>query len=238
MTTESVSVSVLRTIHRIHRQISDLKGRQERGPKQVRTAEAHVKHQEEQLVGLHEQLTAMRKAADARQLQLKTGESKIKELKAKLNAASSNREYQAFKEQMAALEMANSVLDDEILEAWEKIEQFQQSIAEAEEAVAKAKEKHQAAVAVVEQDRPGIQGDLARLQSELIESERNMPADLKEKYQRVVRQMGEEALAPIESQCCIGCNQQVPLNVVAAIKLGQPVFCPSCGRLLYIPEGA
>ena len=80
-------------------------------------------------------------AADQKQLQLKAGEEKIKDLKRKLNAAASNREYQILKEQIAADEMANSVLEDEILEALEKIDQFQAKIAEAEAALAAARQK-------------------------------------------------------------------------------------------------
>ena len=67
----------------------------------------------------------MRVAADQKQLQLKAGEEKIKDLKRKLNAAASNREYQILKEQIAADDMAKSVLEDEIIEALEKIDQFQ-----------------------------------------------------------------------------------------------------------------
>ncbi|MFH1266799.1 MAG: phospholipase, partial [Planctomycetota bacterium] len=134
MTPPNVNTSALRTLHRIHRQIADLKGRRERGPKQVRAAKAHVQHQEGQFGNTEEQLKAMRIGTNAKQLQLKAGEDKIKDLQVKLNAAASNREYQALKDQIAAQKVTNSVLDDEILETWEKIEQFEQRIAEAKDA--------------------------------------------------------------------------------------------------------
>ncbi len=73
-------------------------------------------------------------AADQKQLQLKSSEDKVKDLRRKLNAAASNREYQALLEQIAADEMANSVLADEILEALEKIDAFQKNLAEADAA--------------------------------------------------------------------------------------------------------
>ncbi len=62
-------------------------------------------------------------------------------MKAKLNAAQSNREYQAFRDQIAADEMANSVLADEILEGLEKIDELQKIAAEAEQTVLKAKDE-------------------------------------------------------------------------------------------------
>ena len=55
---------------------------------------------------------------------LRSGEGKILELETKLNQSSTNREYQALKDQIAADNMANSVLADEILEAMERVDGF------------------------------------------------------------------------------------------------------------------
>jgi predicted nucleic acid-binding Zn-ribbon protein len=52
----------------------------------------------------------------------------------------------------------------------------------------------------------------------------------------VVRQRGEDALAEIENGYCSGCHQNVPLNTQAAIMLERPMFCKTCGRMLYLPE--
>ncbi|MGC4006942.1 MAG: hypothetical protein QM811_28970 [Pirellulales bacterium] len=67
---------------------------------------------------------------------MKSGELKIEDYRNKLNAAQSNREYQALKDQIAASEMAASVLQDEILEIMEKIDQHKAGVAEAEQGVA------------------------------------------------------------------------------------------------------
>jgi predicted nucleic acid-binding Zn-ribbon protein len=63
-----------------------------------------------------------------------------------------------------------------------------------------------------------------------------LPAEVQEHYKRVVRQKGEDALAAVEEQTCAGCYTGVPINVCNRILLGNPVFCKTCGRLLYIPE--
>ena len=236
MTPQNVSADILRTLHRIHRQLTDLRGRLEHGPKHIRATAAHLAHQEEQLAGLQADAKAARVASDAKQLQLKAAEDKIAELKRKLNAAESNREYQALKEHIAAKEMTNSVLTDEILEGLEKIDEFQERVKEAESNLAKARGKAQKVRSDVEQQEPLIQGDLRRLEAELKECERNLPATVKELYDRVVRQRGEDALAAVENQYCSGCHQHVPLNVCAEIMLSHPMFCKTCGRLLYMPQ--
>ncbi len=236
MTSQNVGVDVLRTLHRVHRQLSDLNGRLQHGPKQVRVAEAHVTHREEQLAAIQDDAKKFRITSDRKQLQLKSGEDKVEDLKRKLNSAESNREYQALKDQIAAHEMTNSVLADEILEGLERIDEFQGKIAEVEAVLAKAREKAEKVRREVEQQEPLIRADLTRLETELKACESSLPASVRELYDRVVRQRGEDALAAVENEYCSGCHQHVPLNVCAEIMLSRPMFCKSCGCLLYMPE--
>lgn len=233
----NVSTEVLRKLHRIHRQLTDLRERLERGPKQVRTRDAHVAHQEQQLAQAQADAKSFRVATDGKQLQFKGKEDKIKDLKLKLNMAASNREYQALKEQIAADEMANSVLADEILEALDKVDAMQAKVVEAQETLGRAQKEAERVRAEVAEAQPRIRGDLERLEAELREEEATLPGEMREAYERVVRQKGEDALAPIiDHEYCGGCNQSVPINVYNAMTLSRPIFCKSCGRLLYIPE--
>lgn len=232
----NIGTSVLRLLHRIQRQLTDLRERLDRGPRQIHAAEAHVKQCEGQLVQTKDEAKSLRMTVDKQQLQLNVGEEKVRDLRRKLNAATSNREYQALLEQIAADEMANSVLTDEILEAMEQSEAFQKNIAKAEAALAAAQKKAEEVRGEVARREPSLQADLARLEAELRQSEATLPDDIRERYDRIVRQKGEDALAVIENQCCGGCNQQVPLNLYSQVMLGQPVGCKTCGRLLYLPE--
>ncbi len=234
--TPNVSLAVLRTLHRLHRQFADMREQDQRGPKQISANEANVARCDEQLSQLRAESKAMRVAADQKQLQLKAGEQKIKDHRAKLNAAASNREYQILREQIAADEMTNSVLEDEIIEALEKVDQFQAKLAAAEAALAAARQKAQQVQQETQRRQPLIQGDLKRLERELKECEASLPPTVREVYTRVVRQKGEDALAGVEGDFCSGCHTQVPLNVQAEIRLSHPSFCKTCGRLLYLPE--
>jgi len=148
----------------------------------------------------------------------------------------SNREYQVLLDQIAADEMANSVLTDEILEALEKVDGFGKNIAEAEVAAAAARQRVEQVRGEAAQQEPALTADIARLEVELQESEATLPEEIREVYRRIVRGRGEDALAVVDNQYCAGCNQQIQLNMLNQIMLGQPVFCKTCGRLLYLPE--
>ncbi len=236
MATPTVSLDILRTLHRIHKQLTDLKDRRDRGPRQIRAGEAGIKQREEDVHKLREELKAMRQNIDRQQLQMKSNEQKIKELDTKLNTAATNREYQILKDQIAADKMANSVLEDEIIEMMEQVDAFQLKIKEAEAVFKTTQEKVAISRKSVEDQAASIQGDIERLEAELKQCEAELPDLIRDTYLRMVRQKGEDALAEVVEGACSGCYQQVPVNVQANIRLLQPSFCRSCGRLLYVAE--
>ncbi len=235
-TPPNIGTTVLRTLHRIHHQLNDLRERLDRGPKQARAAEANVQHCENKLTETKAHAKTLRMGVDQKQLQLKTGEEKVKDLRRKLNAASSNREYQALLEQIAADEMANSVMADEILEEMEKADAFQKDIAAAEAEAAAAKKRTNEVHEEVAQREPTLKAEIAKYEAELQQTEATLPEEIREMYERIVRGRGEDALAVVENQFCMGCNQQIPLNMLNRVMLGQAVFCKTCGRLMYLPE--
>ena len=232
----SITAAALRELHRIHQQLADLRDRLERGPKQVRVREANVGQLETRLAEARDRSKQTQMAIDRKQLDLKSGEQKVIDLRVKLNAASSNREYQALLEQIAAAEMAGSVLSDEILEGLEKIDQLAVGVKEAEKNLAAGKQEMEKARQAVETSAATIRADLTRLEGELVQAETALPADLKADYQRVVRSKGADSLAVAEDGVCSGCGQQITLNMQNELKLSKMVFCRTCGRLLYLSE--
>ncbi|MGE0757156.1 MAG: zinc ribbon domain-containing protein [Pirellulaceae bacterium] len=232
----NISAESLRELHRIHRQLKDLRDRLDRGPKQVAAAEANVKKMEAELEQAKDAARKTRITADQKQLQLKSREDKIKDLQAKLNQAASNREYQAFKEQIAADEQANSVLSDEILEALEKMDVLAVAVKTAEANLKKSREEGGKIKQRVDDERGMLESELARVQANLVASESKLPAEFKQEYDRIARARGEDALAQIEGEVCGHCYQKVTAQTMNELYLSRPVFCKSCGCLLYLSE--
>jgi predicted nucleic acid-binding Zn-ribbon protein len=231
----SVTAAALRELHRIHQRLADLRDRLERGPKQVRAREANVGQLEAKLAEAREKAKQTQMAVDRKQLDLKSSEQKIVDLRVKLNACSSNREYQALLEQIAAAEMAGSVLSDEILEGLERIDLLTAQVKEAEKNVAAGKQDLEKARQTVEQSAGNIRTELTGLEAELAQAEAALPADFKADYQRIVRSKGADSLAVVDDGVCTGCGQQITLNMQNQLKLSNLIFCKSCGRLLYLP---
>jgi predicted nucleic acid-binding Zn-ribbon protein len=230
----SVTAAALRELHRIHQQLAELRDRLERGPKQVRVREANVAQLETKLVEAKQRTQQTQMAVDRKQVDLKASEQKIVDLRVKLNAANSNREYQALLEQIAASEMAGSVLSDEILEGMEKIDQLSAAAKEADKLLATGRHELDKTRRAVEEAAASLSGEIRRLEAELSQAEKSLPGDFKADYQRIVRGKGADSLAIVEDGVCTGCGQQITLNMQNELRLSRLVCCKACGRLLYL----
>lgn len=232
----SITASALRELHRIHRQLADLRGQLARGPRQLHAAQTALERLDEACAAAKAALTKTRVLADERQLQLRQREDRLRDLQGKLNTCGSNREYQAIREQMAADETANSVLSDEILEALERLDVQQAEWTRLQADREQAARQLDCVRVQTEQDQARLQGELQRVTGLLEEAERALPPDFKADYQRISRVRGEDTLAQVENGTCSACYQMISTQTINDLMLSKPVFCKSCGALLYMPE--
>ncbi|MGD9724762.1 MAG: zinc ribbon domain-containing protein [Pirellulales bacterium] len=232
----SVPAAAVRELHRIHKQLTDLRDRLQRGAKQLKAREANIGKMSEELARLQADHKAARVRSDQKQLLLKSGEDKIEGLKAKLNAAASNREYQALKDQIAADQMAGSVLADEILEIMEKIDELAKQTNEQQQKINASKEELAKAQQSVRDAAGVLDSDTKRLEAELAQAEANLPADFRDQYQRLVNSKADDAMAEVQGEFCGGCFQQLTPNNMAELSMSLSIFCRNCGRMIYLPE--
>ena len=232
----AVPAVTLRTLHRIQRQLTDLRSRLDRGPRQVAVGEANVAKLEEALAAAKEDVKKCQLTTNQKELQLKEREGQIEDTRAKLNSASTNKEYQTLVERIAADEQANSVLSDEILEMFDRAEQLGIVVKEKEAELAKGKEDCQKLKQKVEGERQTLEADLTRLTAEGEELEGTLPAEMKQDYTLIVGTRGEDGLACVEEEFCGHCNQRINAQMFNLLLKEEMVLCKSCGAILYLPE--
>lgn len=230
------STELLRTLHRLHRQIADLRGQIERGPRQIKAGEALVAKACSEVESARDAQRSAKLASDEKQLQLKSRELRIEELEAKLNTAASNREFTTLKEQIAADRQANSVLSDEILETLEQIDVLDAELQQAEAELSKQQAEHEARTQEIESKLGTLQSELERVEAELKEAEKEIPAAAFQDYHRLTEARGEEALAPVETDSCGGCYHTLTTNYIDRLRMSMLIRCPNCNAFLYFPE--
>lgn len=222
-------------LHRLHLALHEIQEQLGRGPRQIKAREQLVAAAEAELAAKRDQLKAQRMSNDRKALDLKTNEAKINDLRGKLNACSSNREFDIIKGQIEADTVANSVLQDEILELLEAVDRTQGEIKEAEQKVGKAKDELKRFSEKFAADSVGLQARVDELSGQIRQSESGLTGELAERYRRLVDAYGAEAMAPCEGGICGYCRVQVTPQNKVWLNAGNVIFCSTCARMLYKP---
>ena len=233
-----VATGTLRTLHRMHRQLEDLRGRLAAGPRRIAALTAAVTAAEARREAAVEAVKQARLAGDQKQLQLKSAEVKIRDLESKLNACKTNREYQTLGDQIAADKMATKVLEDEILDAFERIDALKPAVPDAETAIAAAKRRLSEEETRVRGEAGQLEAEVSRIRGDLAATEKELSDDVRERYDRAVKLKGADGMAEVDGPSCGGCHQQITSNMQSELLTGRVVICRSCGRLLYTPAGS
>jgi len=225
----------LTRLHDLHRQLSEVQTALDFGPKQIAARKQVFARKQAELEDKKNKLKHAKMTADQKNLQLKTNEAKIAEMRAKQNAVTSNREYDIYRGQIDADTMAKSVLEDEILEALETVDRVQVEMKEFERDVVTAEKELQTFAAEVDKQAPGLKAHAEALQAQVAEAEKFLPGDVAVTYRRLVQTYGPDALASVDNKSCSNCFLSLTQQLIVELKSGNLRFCKSCGRLLYLP---
>lgn len=233
----SLDYDLLKALHLKLRLLTDIDERVRKGPIKVKVVKSNEAGFLAALDEAKENLLATRKACKEKQMQLGEREAKIEDLKGKLNACDSNKEFQLLKDRIAADTQANSVLEDEIFELLERLDVLQAAQEEAQKNHTQSQTDTQAIVAKVKAELQELESEKVRISGELAEAEKGIPFDLIGEYKRLVKGKGEDALGSTDTSTCGNCNQQISKQFVSELMLRKAVFCQGCGCLMYLADG-
>lgn len=220
-------------LHDLHLQLASVQDELNRGPRMIKAKENLLAKRQAELDAIKAQHTERRKMADQKNLQLKTNEAKLADLRMKLNMCNSNREFDILKGQIAADEMANSVLEDEILDSMEQVDKIKVQIGEAEKVVAAAKDEIGKATAQVAAAEAGQKEKAEKLKLAVAEAETVLPAEVMLVYRRLVGAFGADALAAVDKGVCTACYVSLSPQQAVEVRTGKITFC-HCGKLIYM----
>jgi len=232
----SATTNSLGELHRLHLKFEDAQKRLTQGPKQIAAKERIVAAKKQQAEETHAAFQKLKMEADARSLQLKTNEARIEDLKQKLNAAASNKEFNIIKEQIEADQVANSVLEDEILEALEKVDSTSISVKQAEEAVKEAEAETEKTRQKIADAEPGLKSEAEQLKAAIKEAEACIPSNVSEQYRRLVQAHGAGCMAAVSDSVCSNCYVSITPQMMVQLNTHHVIFCKTCGRMLYVDD--
>ena len=233
MTKDQVDYALLQRLHRMLTQLTDIEDRMRRGPIQIRLVKTTEQGFVDALDAKKLELDAVQKDSRAKQSQLQDREHKLEDLRGKLNAADSNKEFQLLKDRIAADEQANSVQSDEIFETLEKIDVLEVEFEEAKSNLEKAKSETAGIEKKVADEAVVLKNEDARVRDELAEALKNLSSDLRVLYDRNLKTMGEDTFASTDTKTCGNCNMTLTQQTASNLLSSKPLACNGCGAILY-----
>ncbi len=174
---------------------------------------------------------------------LKGVETKIDDLKVKLNLVKKNEEYKALQNQIAHDNNAKGKAEEDIFTALEDVETRTAEVARLEADVKRFAAEVAALQQQLDQQTADHKAQLRDLESAITNAEDAIPANHRDHYRRIVSRYGADALAACEEGSprgtfsCLGCYTVIPAQMMNdLINAESLTFCLSCGRLLYLSQ--
>ncbi len=223
----------LKQIHQLNLQLRTVQEKLERGPKRIHAREQLIEKKRQELKAQEQKLTELKLSASEKNHELQAKEGKIADLGAKLNTSSSNVEYDTLRRQIEADTAANEVLEMEILESLERVDQQQIAIQALKQEIDRNLKDLEVLRSEVAAEEPGLSAEAEELSGELNIAERGLPGEILERYRRLVKGHGADALAALDKKSCSACYTQLSPQDVVNVNTGKFIFCRACGRLLY-----
>jgi predicted nucleic acid-binding Zn-ribbon protein len=212
--------------------------------KDVRVQKRRVDDLTERHKLAHAKLMESRSANAQVELDLKSRDAHIEKLRQQQQNAKNNKEYQAFLIEINTAKVDKGKVEEQLLKLMEAVEKGQVEEKDLAAQLEAEKTKH----ATMQQE---IGGRLTQLQAEVDsfkparqEAWDKVPPKARDLFDRLAEHHEGEALSALykpnkrnEEYVCSACNMELVTDIYNKLhSRDELIFCPSCRRILYIPE--
>lgn len=191
---------------------------------------------------LEAQLKQLQAQAGNLEGEKKTIDEKIAKLRSQLDAATTNKQYQAFLTEINTFKADSDRLETQALESMTKADEVRKQLAEID---AKRGEREQVkTVAAADRDKRAeeIKDRLEELKVKRDTLAKDISPDVLRDFERLVHVRGDEAMAAVEvhdakrhEYHCGACQMSLPIDAVSGLmSSGRLTKCVSCQCLLYL----
>ena len=145
-----------------------------------------------------------------------------------------NEEYRALAHEIDGCKADIMRIEDQEIVLMEQAEATQKEVVRLTREADEAKKSADVQVTQLGERETNLQQELATLQSNREELSAAVDESVRARYERLVKNKGENVLVGVNHGVCGGCHMKLPAQVLVACQAHQElVSCTNCGRILY-----
>ena len=180
-------------------------------------------------------LETVSKSKREKELELQIQEANIEKLKARQSDIKTNKEYQAYLQELETARQGKGHLEDELLVQMEESDNLNKRLAEQEQSIKAAEVQFQSKERELAQHAAQLDEAIAKLEAERTVVLKQIEKKLLRDYERLKTVRKDLAVVPILHGSCSGCHMNIPPQLVAEVKLEEQIHtCSNCHRMLYL----
>ncbi|MBN2452825.1 MAG: hypothetical protein JXB40_01000 [Candidatus Omnitrophica bacterium] len=206
-------------------------------PERIGAIDQSLKEKGASLKKHEDNLKALQLKRKEKEVELQTKEETIKKYTSQMHQVKTNKEYSALQDEINRVKADNSLIEEDILKIFDQIDGVNAEVAgekellKKEDAVAAGEKKK------LDADAVRIKGDADKLKIERDGLAAKIDKAILAKYERILKNRGGLAVAPIVDESCQGCFSRMPAQVINEVKMKNAIVCcESCTRILYVEE--
>jgi len=145
-----------------------------------------------------------------------------------------NEEYRALAHEIETCKADITRIEDQEIVLMEQAEAAQKEVTRLTREADEAKKRADGQVGQLGDRETNLQQELTSLQSNREELSAAVDESVRARYERLVKNKGENVLVGVNHGVCGGCHMKLPAQVLVACQAHQElVTCTNCGRILY-----
>lgn len=231
----------LRKLQTVEMQLVTIRQNRDGKLRRVEAVKRQIKSIEDRLETNKKAVRERQMKLDSLQLDIATREESIAKHRQALNKTKTNKEYAAILTAMNTEKADSGKIEGSALQMMEDI----QKVKDEGTAIEAEKVKSQQDLVIAEKALATFDADsrekLKALEAERDVHARKIPPDAINAFQRAAQRHDGEAMAAVtkprakqEEYMCSGCNMNVPLDLINALRnRDDVVLCKNCARILY-----
>jgi predicted nucleic acid-binding Zn-ribbon protein len=231
-------------LFQVDQKLREAQGRLDATTKNVRVQERRVKDLTDRIAASTARLKERQAHSGVLDSDLKTRDAHIEKLRGQQQQAKNNKEYQAFLVEINTGKVDRNKIEEDALKVLTEIETIQAELKDMTTQVEGEKSKLATMQTQITDKTAALKAEIDAIKPERDEAASKISPKARDAFNRLADRFDGEAMSPLikpdrrrEEYSCSACMMDLVRDVYNKLhSRDELVFCPSCQRILYIPD--